>query len=114
MKTDIHEYLRELRIEQRLSIQALAELSGVSASHISRIERKKRNPSCDTLEKLAPHLQVEYEKLLEVADLLGKLKNNLDLDNILTPKYVMYKGKLLNDDIKKQIRELLKSYEDEQ
>lgn len=60
-KTDM---FRDLRIEKGLSIQKLSALSGVSASHISRIESGKRNPSKKTLSKIAPHLSVEASYLL--------------------------------------------------
>jgi transcriptional regulator with XRE-family HTH domain len=48
--------LRQLRGERRLSIEALAEASGVSRSMISLIERAETSPTAVILEKLAAGL----------------------------------------------------------
>lgn len=45
--------LKQLRQEHRLSIRALAQLAGVSASLISEIENDKVEPSISTLKRLA-------------------------------------------------------------
>ena len=109
MKPSIHEYLQQIRIEQGLSIQKLAELSGVSASHISRIERTKRNPSSDTLSKLAPFLEVESMTLLDMAGLLNKGAKKMDLDQVLEGKPLLYKGAIVPDEVKLKIRALLEN-----
>jgi transcriptional regulator with XRE-family HTH domain len=52
------------RARQRLSIQELAERSGVNAHTISDIERGVRNPRATTLAKLAGALGLDPEELL--------------------------------------------------
>lgn len=45
----IAEFLRNIRVDSNLSISELAELSGISASAISRIERGQRDPLFSTV-----------------------------------------------------------------
>jgi transcriptional regulator with XRE-family HTH domain len=59
------ERVRELRQEQRLSLEALAEKSGVSRSMISLIERGETSPTAVVLEKLAAGLQVSFASLFD-------------------------------------------------
>lgn len=55
--------LREVRTEKHLTIIELAELSGVSKSHISEIENGKQMPSIQILCLLAIALEIEPEEL---------------------------------------------------
>lgn len=101
MELNIHEFIQQCRIEQKLSIQELSKRSGVSASHISRIERANRRPSPETLEKLAPHLQVEYVKLLEVANLLEKKeKQVIHLEEVLSHPKLCLNGEIINEELR--------------
>jgi len=109
MNLDIHEYLKTVRIEQQLSIQELSKISGVSASHISRIERSNRNPSPHTLEKLAPHLSVSYMTLLEVANLVQKsTAEKVLMEDVLNHPCLIYEGSVVSEEIKQKIIHLLK------
>ena len=56
---------RELRARLRLSLDALAEKSGVSRSMISLIERAETSPTAVVLEKLAAGLEVTMASLFE-------------------------------------------------
>jgi transcriptional regulator with XRE-family HTH domain len=58
------------RAKQRLSLQELAERSGVNAHTISDIERGLRKPRATTLAKLGEALGLEPEELL------GKIRTN--------------------------------------
>lgn len=61
-------YLRQRRHTLGLSLQLLAQQTGVSASYLSRVERGLRNPPGPALlKRLAPVLQVEYTDLLHEA-----------------------------------------------
>lgn len=103
--TNIHEFIQSCRIEQRLSIQELAKRSGVSASHISRIERSNRKPSPETLEKLAPHLNVEYVKLLEVANLLEKKEKQIvHLEEVLRHPRLFLNGEPIDEERRETLR----------
>lgn len=57
--------VHELRGRQGLSLEALAEASGVSRSMISLIERGESNPTAVVLEKLATGLGVSLATLFE-------------------------------------------------
>jgi len=61
---NIGEYLKKLREDKNYSINQLALYSGVSAAHISRIERGLREASPDILEKLSKFLGVPHEVLM--------------------------------------------------
>lgn len=61
--------IRELRKKKRLSLDQLSELSGVSKSYISSIERGlQTNPSFSVLEKVAKALDVELVYLINLLD----------------------------------------------
>ena len=57
--------VRELRGEQGLSLDALAERSGVSRSNLSLIERGQSSPTATVLDKLAAGLGVTLASLFE-------------------------------------------------
>jgi transcriptional regulator with XRE-family HTH domain len=61
----IAERVRELRAAQALSLDALAERSGVSRSMISLIERGESSPTAVVLEKLAAGLGVTLASLFD-------------------------------------------------
>lgn len=54
----IAEFLKDIRVDSNLSISELAELSGISASAISRIERGQREPLFSTVIKIVDSLNV--------------------------------------------------------
>lgn len=53
-----------------LTLQQLAARSGISASHIGRIERGERFPSAKVLLRLACHLQYDENELFTLAGYL--------------------------------------------
>jgi transcriptional regulator with XRE-family HTH domain len=60
--------VRELRTARRLSLDALAERSGVSRSNISLIERGQSSPTATVLDKLAAGLGATLASLFEDTD----------------------------------------------
>ncbi|WP_209122891.1 helix-turn-helix domain-containing protein [Alkalihalobacillus sp. BA299] len=59
--------IRELRKRKGMSLDRLSELSGISKSYLSYIERGlQTNPSISVLEKMAQALGVELVFLIEV------------------------------------------------
>ena len=62
-------HLRETRIESGLSIRKLAEISNISASDISAIERGKYLPNIFTVLVLSDALNVEVKTLFELKKL---------------------------------------------
>lgn len=59
--------LREERIRLAISLNRLAEKSGLSRSMVSYVERGLRNPTLDTLLRMANALNVDLSKLLKHA-----------------------------------------------
>jgi SOS regulatory protein LexA len=65
---DFGNYLKNLRMDKKLSIRKLEELSGVSNAYLSQMENGKRGmPSPEILKKLHEPLDVSYDKLMEMA-----------------------------------------------
>ena len=58
--------LREMRAVRRLSIRALAKLSGLNVNTLSLIENGRTSPSVSTLQQLAQSLQVPITALFEI------------------------------------------------
>lgn len=57
--------LRQERLNQRLTQEKLAEKADLSAVYISQIEHGNRKLSLDTLVKLAKHLNVSVDSLIQ-------------------------------------------------
>ena len=55
---DIGNSLRQLREAHKVSMRALAQMSGLSANALSMIERGKASPSVSTLYRLADAMEV--------------------------------------------------------
>jgi len=67
------EYLKKLRLKRGLTLKKLAELSGISPSYLSRIERGERNvPHPRLFQKLAPALNLTPRQLLAAAGYINQ------------------------------------------
>ena len=65
--------LKELRKKKKLTLNHLAELSGLSPSYLSRIERGERSISNVRLfKKLAPHLGLTFEEIMMSAGFISE------------------------------------------
>ncbi len=64
------EYLREQRMNAKLSLRQLAEQTGVSNPYLSQIERGLRRPSAEVLQQLAKALRISSETLYVHAGIL--------------------------------------------
>ena len=71
MRNDLGEIIRRQRVIMSLTLAELAERSGVSASHLGRIERGERFPSARILRRLARPLGVEEGELMIWANYLS-------------------------------------------
>lgn len=60
--------LKQARQDKGLSLEAVANLSGVSRSMVSQIERGESSPTISTLWNLTRALQVDFAGLLEGTD----------------------------------------------
>jgi transcriptional regulator with XRE-family HTH domain len=66
-KLNIGKIIKDQRKKVSLSLNQLAKLSGVSVSHLGRIEQGHRQPSTRTLQKIAKHLGFDLYELLVIA-----------------------------------------------
>jgi transcriptional regulator with XRE-family HTH domain len=92
--------LKVMRIEKGISLSKLSELTGISKSYLSLIERNiQKNPSIDILGKLAKTLEIEVEDLVRkeqedkemfykrIPSVNGKLKLEIELSgDQITPE----------------------------
>ena len=62
---DIAERLKNARKSKNISVYKLSHISGVSETHIRDLERGDRNPSFDTLNKLAKPLGLSLADLFK-------------------------------------------------
>jgi len=70
-RNDFSEILRQQRVLMSLTLGELAENSGVSSSHLGRIERGERFPSARILRRLAKPLGFEESELFALAGYLS-------------------------------------------
>ncbi len=66
-RLNIGQIIREQRKNIPLSLKQLSGLSGVSISHLGRIEQGLRQPSTRTLQKIAEPLGFDLYELLVIA-----------------------------------------------
>ncbi|MFT3872983.1 MAG: helix-turn-helix transcriptional regulator [Nocardioides sp.] len=64
------DYLKEQRLNARLSLRQLAEQAGVSNPYLSQIERGLRKPSAEVLQQIAKALRISAEQLYVRAGIL--------------------------------------------
>ena len=65
---DIAERLKNARKSRNISVYKLSQLSGVSETHIRDLERGDRNPSFDTLDRLAKPLGLSLADLFKESE----------------------------------------------
>ena len=63
-KTDFGKHLKQLRQRCELTQQALAEKADISISFLGAIERGKKSPTIDVLQKLATALNITLGELV--------------------------------------------------
>ncbi len=65
---NISKRLKDIRNAKNISVYKLSQLSGVSETHIRDLERGDKNPSLDTLSKIATPLGMTVSELLNETD----------------------------------------------
>jgi len=70
-EVNLGKILKQQRISIPLTLQKLAGMSGVSASHLGRIERGERFPSAHILRRLAKPLGFDEDELFTLAGFLS-------------------------------------------
>ena len=64
--------LREERLRRKLSLNEVATRSGLSHTMVSRVEKRERVPTIDTLLRITGALEVDLGKLLGKAAKAGE------------------------------------------
>lgn len=72
MSNNLGEILKRQRVMIPLTLQEMAVKSGVSASHLGRIERRERFPSARILRKIAKPLGFSEDELFTLAGFLSR------------------------------------------
>lgn len=96
---NLGERLRYLREQRNLTQKQLAEISDVSQATIAHIEKKTKDPSVETLNKISAALDIHIATLFSTNDVfvfdmkrLRRKYNNVDK---LTPHLYMGLGKVV-------------------
>ena len=69
--SNLGKVLKQQRVTHSLTLQELAAKSGVSSSHLGRIERGERFPSARILRKIAGYLGFDENELFTLAGFLS-------------------------------------------
>jgi transcriptional regulator with XRE-family HTH domain len=81
VNNDLGRILKQQRISVRLTLQELAAESGVSSSHLGRIERGERFPSARILRKIARPLGFSEDELFTLAGFLSPQPSGIAEDS---------------------------------
>ena len=79
--SDLGKILKQQRITTPLTLQELAAESGVSSSHLGRIERGERFPSARILRKIAKPLGFNEDELFTLAGFLSPQTSGIAEEN---------------------------------
>jgi len=71
IQKNLGEIIRQRRVTVPLTLQELSAISGVSPSHLGRIEREERFPSARILRRIARPLGFEEDELFALAGYLS-------------------------------------------
>lgn len=95
----LSERLRYLRETRNLTQKDLAQLAGVSQATIAHIEKATKDPSVETLDKIATALDVHIATLFSTNDIfifdLKRLRRKYNNVDKLTPHLYMGLGKVI-------------------
>jgi transcriptional regulator with XRE-family HTH domain len=80
--SDVHKFLKELRLKKKMTLRDAAIKSGLSHSYISSLEQGKHpktkapiNPSPESLERLSAAYNYPYEDLMKMSGYIKESKN---------------------------------------
>jgi len=76
-------YIKTLRKEKKIPARVLSEQSGISKSFVDYVENGLREPSAESLAKIAAALDVPLDNLIniQVAEQLGKAATAFEISN---------------------------------
>ena len=76
-RNDLAKILKQRRVMIPLTLQELSAKSGVSESHLARVERGGRFPSAGILQRIAKPLDFSQHELFTLADYLPSRSSNI-------------------------------------
>lgn len=76
-KSNLGSLLKQQRLRVPLTLRELTDLSGVSSSHLGRIERGERFPSASILRRIAKPLGFEEDELFTLAGYLSPMPSGV-------------------------------------
>jgi transcriptional regulator with XRE-family HTH domain len=79
--TSLGSVVAKMRVGRRLSQSGLAEMAGLSHSHISRIESGDRTPSKAAVEAIADGLDLGLSRRAELFHVAGYYEQHLEIDD---------------------------------
>ena len=83
MNSTVAANLRRIRAERQLSLDRLAELTGVSKSMLGQIERGEASPTITTVWKIANGLKVSFSAFLEQDGPVNQLVDGAELTSLI-------------------------------
>jgi transcriptional regulator with XRE-family HTH domain len=88
------EYMRRLRRDRKMSLQELAATTGLSYSHLSRIENDSTVPAAETVSKIAAVVDGDLRQMLELAECLPRaiLDRITSLDTVTSQAPLVFRG----------------------
>lgn len=140
MENNVGEIIRKIRKEKKMTLVQIAEITGLSHPYLSQLENgKKKNPSFETLDKIAQSLGMDYfelmiqagflsredgeyrrkakkesqDRLKEVNEYLENIKNNEishQIYSVLDYGNPTFDGHIVTDQDKEAIMTILKAY----
>ncbi|MED1021698.1 helix-turn-helix transcriptional regulator [Bacillus mycoides] len=99
---NIGTYIKELRMQKKMTISKLSETSNVSQPYLSQIERGQRKPSYEIIKKLSEALEIDFYELAWRAGLYtdAEIQQRREIEsfyNSMTPEeeeaYIEKQGK---------------------
>ena len=81
-KFEFGKHLRELRFQKGLSQEELAFECDMQPSHIGQLERGLKNPTLDTLVKIANGLKMPLPELIDLTVEIQRQEQNITINRI--------------------------------
>jgi len=95
--------IRNYRMQLGYSQERLAEISGCHPTYIGQVERGEKNPTLESIEKIASALRVSMSKLFENLDVDDNNERNIPLECY---EFMLTKSKTEQEQIYKIILEM--------
>ena len=95
--------IRNYRMQLGYSQERLAEISGCHPTYIGQVERGEKNPTLESIEKIASALRVSMSKLFENLDVDVNNEKNIPLECY---EFMLTKSKTEQEQIYKIILEM--------